>query len=47
LRDYFNIPYFRFKTDPLYLFAQLAAIDLACMGVLVASSGGMFLGAAR
>ncbi len=32
--------------DPRYPFAQLAALDLACMGVLVAASGGMLLGAA-
>ncbi len=31
--------------DPRYPFAQLAALDLACMGVLVAASGGMLLGA--
>ncbi len=34
------------STDPRYPFAQLAALDLACMGVLVAASGGMLLGAA-
>ncbi len=32
--------------DPRYPFAQLAALDLACMSVLVAASGGMLLGAA-
>jgi hypothetical protein len=32
--------------DPRYPFAQLAALDLACIGVLVAASGGMLLGAA-
>lgn len=32
--------------DPRYSFAQLAALDLACMSVLVAASGGMLLGAA-
>ncbi len=34
------------STDPRYPFAQLAALDLACMAVLVAASGGMLLGAA-
>lgn len=34
------------STDPRYPFAQLAALDLACMSVLVAASGGMLLGAA-
>ncbi len=34
------------SSDPRYPFAQLAALDLACMGVLVAASGGMLLGAA-
>jgi len=34
------------STDPRYSFAQLAALDLACMAVLVAASGGMLLGAA-
>ena len=34
------------STDPRYSFAQLAALDLACMSVLVAASGGMLLGAA-
>ena len=34
------------STDPRYLFAKLAALDLACMAVLVAASGGMLLGAA-
>ena len=34
------------STDPRYPFAQLAALDLACMGVLVSASGGMLLGAA-
>ena len=34
------------STDPRYQFAQLAALDLACMSVLVAASGGMLLGAA-
>ena len=34
------------STDPRYPFAQLAALDMACMGVLVAASGGMLLGAA-
>src|SRR5208283_6133800 len=34
------------STDPRYSFAQLAALDLACRGVLVAASGGMLLGAA-
>jgi len=33
-------------TDPRYPFAQLAGLDLACMSVLVAASGGMLLGAA-
>lgn len=33
------------STDPRYPFAALAALDLACMGVLVAASGGMLLGA--
>ncbi len=33
-------------TDPRYPFAQLAALDLACLGVLVSASGGMLLGAA-
>ena len=37
-----NLP----STDPRYPFAQLAALDLACMSVLVATSGGMLLGAA-
>jgi len=32
--------------DARYPFAQLAALDLACMSVLVAASGGMLLGAA-
>jgi hypothetical protein len=34
------------STDPRYPFAQLAALNLACMSVLVAASGGMLLGAA-
>ena len=34
------------STDPRYPFAQFAALDLACMSVLVAASGGMLLGAA-
>jgi hypothetical protein len=34
------------STDPRYPFAQLAALDLACMSVLVAASGGVLLGAA-
>ena len=34
------------STDARYPFAQLAALDLACMAVLVAASGGMLLGAA-
>ena len=34
------------STDPRYSFAQLTALDLACMSVLVAASGGMLLGAA-
>ncbi len=34
------------STDPRYSFAQLAALDLACMSVLVAATGGMLLGAA-
>ena len=34
------------STDPRYPFAQFAALDLACIGVLVAASGGMLLGAA-
>ena len=32
-------------TDPRYPFAMLAALDMACMGVLVAASGGMLIGA--
>jgi len=32
--------------DPRYPFAQLAALDMACMGILVSASGGMLLGAA-
>jgi hypothetical protein len=34
------------STDSRYPFAQLAALDMACMGVLVSASGGMLLGAA-
>jgi len=34
------------STDPRYSFAQLAALDLACLAVLVVASGGMLLGAA-
>ena len=34
------------STDLRYPFAQLAALDLACMSVLVSASGGMLLGAA-
>ena len=34
------------STDPRYPFAQLAALDLACMSILVAASGGMLLGGA-
>jgi len=34
------------STDPRYPSAQLAALDMACMDVLVAASGGMLLGAA-
>src|SRR5208283_1757945 len=32
--------------DPRYPFAELAALDLSCMSILVAASGGMLLGAA-
>lgn len=32
-------------TDQRYNWANLAALDLACLGVLVAASGGMLLGA--
>ncbi len=31
--------------DPRYSFAQLAALDMACMGILVNASGGMLTGA--
>ncbi len=31
--------------DPRYPFAMLAALDMACLGVLVAASGGMLVGA--
>ena len=32
-------------TDPRYNFAKMSAINLACLRVLVAASGGMLLGA--
>ena len=33
-------------SDSRYPFARLAALDLACLGILVSASGGMLLGAA-